>query len=422
MEQILHYVWKHKLFQRELKTAEGVLIEVLDVGQYNTDEGPDFFNAKVKVGDRVWVGNVEIHKTSDDWYKHEHETNKVYNSVILHVVERITKDIVNEAKLSVPQCEIVYSQKVKDNIEFLLNTDVSLPCCNYLKEFPHIHLQNWLNALLLERLERKADDIAKLLERFNNSYADVFYVLLSRSMGFGINSDAFERLTLSLPLNYILKQGDNPLQIEALLFGQAGMLDDIGNPDEYTKKLQQEYAFLRNKYSLTPLDKQIFKSLRMRPASSPYIRIAQLAALLQNIQGLFNKVLKSKDLGQIRLLFHVNPSDYWQTHYIFGEESPRKSKYIGDASLDVMIINAVVPLVFSYGKKINDEAYIDKALGFLEAIKPESNSIIRLFATYGIVSQNAYHTQALIQLKREYCEKKKCLYCRIGYKLLSEKL
>lgn len=421
MEQILHYVWKHKLFQRDLKTTDGVLIEVLDVGLHNTDEGPDFFNAKIKVGDRVWVGNVEIHKTSDDWFKHKHDTNKVYNSVILHIVECATKEIVNEAKLPIPQCEITYPKNIKENIDFLLNTDVPLPCCNYLREFPPIHLQNWLNALLLERLQRKANDIVKLLERFNNSYADAFYVLLSRSMGFGLNSDAFERLALSLPLNYILKQGDNALQIEALLFGQAGMLEDIGNPDEYTKKLQQEYAFLRNKYSLVPLDKQVFRNLRIRPASSPYIRIAQLAALLQNIQGLFSKVLKSKDLGQIRLLFHVNTSEYWQTHYIFGEESPRKSKYIGDASLDVMIINAVVPLVFSYGKKIDDEAYIDKALDFLEAIKPESNSIIRLFGTYGIVSKNAYHTQALIQLKREYCETKKCLYCRIGYRLLSEK-
>jgi Protein of unknown function (DUF2851). len=211
------------------------------------------------------------------------------------------------------------------------------------------------------------------------------------------------------------------LQVEALLFGQAGLLEDIGNPDEYTQKLQQEYTFLKNKYSLSPLDKEVFRMLRIRPASSPYIRIAQLASLLKNIQGLYSKVLKSNDLGQIRLHFHVNASEYWQTHYIFGEESPRKNKYIGDASLDVMIINTVVPLVFSYGKKINDESYTEKALNFLETIKPESNSIIRQFVSCGISTENAYTTQALIQLKREYCEKRKCLYCRIGYKLLSEK-
>lgn len=421
MEQVLHYVWKHRLFQRTLETTEGIRVEVLDVGQHNTDEGPDFFNAKVRVGDKVWVGNIEIHKTSEDWYRHKHNQNSVYNSVILHIVEVANRDIINEAKLGVPQCKIVYPEKIKDNIDFLLNTDVAIPCCNFLKDFPSIHMQGWINSLLLERLERKANDIAKLLERFNNSYSDVFYILLSRSMGFGINSDAFEQLASSLPLNYVLKQGDNTLHTEALLFGQAGMLDDIGNPDEYTQKLQQEYAFLKNKYDLTPLNKQVFRNLRMRPASSPYIRIAQLAALLQNIQGLFGKVLKSKDLGQIRLLFHVNASEYWQTHYIFGEASPRKSKYIGDASLDVMIVNTVVPLVFSYGKKIDDETYIDRAISFLDNIKPESNSIIRQFTSYGVPAISAYYTQAMIQLKREYCEKKKCLYCRIGFKLLSEK-
>ncbi len=421
MEQILHYVWKHRLFQKDLKTTDGVPIEILDVGLHNTDEGPDFFNAKVKVGDRTWSGNIEIHRSSDEWVKHGHDKNKTYNSVILHIVENANQEIFNEAKISVPQCEIKYPIHIKDNIEFLLNADVALPCANFLKDFPSIHLKGWLNTLLLERLERKANDIQKHLDRFNNSWSDVFYVLLSRSLGFGLNSDAFERLALSLPLNYILKQGDNPLQVEALLFGQAGLLEDIGNPDEYTQKLQQEYAFLKNKYSLSPLDKEVFRMLRIRPASSPYIRIAQLASLLNNIQGLYSKVLKSNDLGQIRLHFHVNASEYWQTHYIFGEESPRKNKYIGDASLDVMIINTVVPLVFSYGKKINDESYIEKALNFLETIKPESNSIVRQFASCGISTENAYTTQALIQLKREYCEKRKCLYCRIGYKLLSQK-
>lgn len=421
MEQLLHYVWKHRLFQTDLKTTDGIPIEILDVGLHDTDEGPDFFNAKVKVGERVWSGNIEIHRSSDEWFKHQHDQNKVYNSVILHVVEFATKEVYNEAKLPIPQCEIQYPKHVRDNIEFLLNSDVSLPCCNYLKEFPSIHMQGWVNALLMERLERKSSDIQQLLERFNNSWADVFYVLLARSMGFGLNSEAFQRLALSLPLHYILKQGDNLLQIEALLLGQAGMLDDITVPDIYTEKLQNEYKFLKNKYSLTPLDKEIFRKLRVRPTSAPQIRLAQLASLLLNIQGLFSKVLECKDLGQIRLLLHVNASEYWQTHYQLGEESPRKSKFIGDASLDVMIINAIVPIVFAYGRRINDESYVDRALNFLDLIKPESNSIIKQFALYGVKSRNAYDTQALIQLKREYCEKRKCLYCRIGYRLLSEK-
>lgn len=421
MEDILHYVWKHRLFQKNLITAKGVPIEILDVGLHNTDEGPDFFNAKIKVEDKIWVGNIEIHPSSNDWNKHSHQTNKLYNTVILHVVGKLNCEIKNEAGRTVPQCEIKYPSHIKDNIEFLLNTDIAIPCCNYLKELPSIHLTGWLNALLLERLERKSNDIGRLLEKFNNSWADVFYVLLSRAMGFGLNSDAFERLALSLPLKHILKQGDNSLQIEALLLGQAGMLDDVDAVDDYTQKLRQEYAFLKNKYQLTALDKSLFRNMRVRPAASPQIRIVQLAALLKNIQGLYSKVIESKDLGQIRLIFHVNASDYWQTHYQLGQESPLKHKYIGDGSLDVMIINAVVPLVFSYGKKIGDELYIERALNFLEAVKPESNSIVKQFAASGIVSENAYYTQALIQLKREYCEKRKCLYCRVGYRLLSEK-
>jgi hypothetical protein len=421
MEQILHYVWKHKLFRNNMKTTCGLPVEVIDPGMHNTDGGPDFFNAKVKIDGELWCGTVEIHTVAGDWYKHRHHIDKAYNSVILHVVERADCEVVNELKHIIPQCEIVYPAHIKDNIDFLLNNDIPLPCCNYLKTFSPLHIRSWMNALLFERLERKANDIQNLLDRFNYSWADAFYVLLSRSMGFGLNSDAFERLALSLPLNFILKQGDNPMQIEAMIFGQAGLLQEITLADDYTLRLKQEYAFLKNKYTLTPLSKEIFRALRVRPGSSPSIRLAQLSALLSNIQGLYSRILESNDLGQARLLLHVNASEYWQTHYNFGEASARKNKYIGDSSLDVLIINAVVPIIFAYGKNTGDESYIEKAMRYLEGLKPESNSIVRLFATYGLPSANACDTQALIQLKREYCEKKKCLYCRIGYKVLSVK-
>lgn len=421
MEQILHYVWKHRLFQQNLTLTDGTPIEVLDVGMHNTDQGADFFNAKIKVGENIWAGDVEIHKTSDDWLQHRHNTDPHYNSVILHIVERTTCQVVTEDGRTVPQCEIEYPKQIKENIDFLLSADVAVPCCNYLQDMPAVHLQSWISSLLLERLERKANDITRLFDRFENSWTDVFYIILSRSMGFGLNSDVFERLALSLPLKYILKQGDNLFQIEALLFGQAGLLDNLAKSDDYASKLQQEYTFLKGKYNLQSLDKSIFRNMRVRPTASPVIRIAQLASLLQNIQGLFSKIIDCKDLGQIRLLLHVNASEYWQTHYVFGEESPRKNKYIGDASLDVMIINAVVPIVFSYGKRINNESYIDRAMSFLEAIKPEYNSITKQFASYGLPSKSAYDTQAIIQLKREYCEKRKCLYCRIGYRVLVDK-
>ena len=419
MEQLLHYVWKHRLFQKDLKTTDGQSFEVLDTGTLNTDGGPDFFNAKIKIGDKVWAGDIEIHRTSDDWYKHKHETNPVYNSVILHVVEFAGREVCNQASRVIPQCQIIYPQHVKDNVEYLLHADVAIPCGNYIGTVPAIHLRGWLNTLLVERLERKSNDIYRYLEKFNGSWEEAFYILLSRNFGFGLNSDSFERLALSLPLRFIQKQGDNLFQIEALLLGQAGLLDEE-QPDDYSKKLRQEYEFLRNKYTLIPVDPYLFKKLRVRPTGSPYIRLAQLAVLLYKTYGLFSKILKSEDVGHIRLLFHENASEYWQTHYVIGEESPRKSKYLGDSSLNVILINTVAPILFAYGKNTGNEVLCERALHFLEQIGPESNYITRDFAGCRVIAKNAYDSQALIQLRREYCEKKKCLFCRIGYKMLSE--
>ncbi len=421
MEQILHYVWKHKLFQANIKTTDGQTVEVLDVGLHNTDEGPDFFNAKIKIDNKIWSGNIEIHTTSEDWFKHKHQHSKTYNSVILHIVEKANKEITNQLGKTIPQCEITYPQHIKTNIEFLLKTDIDVPCCNYIKDYPTLHKQSWMNVLLLERLERKRNDINTLLQRFNNSWADVFYVLLSRSMGFGLNSDSFQRLALSIPLISLLKQADDIQHIEALFFGQAGLLANEMELDEYGKKLQREYLFLQNKFKLKPLEKEIFKKMRARPSNSIYIRIAQLANIIKHIQGLYSKVMKSEDVGQIRLLLHYDTSKYWHTHYSFKEVSMPKNKYIGDTSLDMIIINCVIPLIFAYGIKTDSQKYTDKAIEFLEQLKPESNRIIRQFNSYGIASSNAAQSQAILQLKREYCEKRKCLHCRIGYRLLNSK-
>ncbi|GAB6011713.1 DUF2851 family protein, partial [Viscerimonas tarda] len=419
-EQLLHYVWKHRLFQRDLKTTDGAPVEVIDAGTHNTDGGPDFFNAKIKIGDKTWAGNIEIHTSSGDWYKHRHESNPVYNSVVLHVVEFANGEVRNEANQPVQQCCITYPKQLKDNIDYLLYADVPIPCCNFIASVPPVHLNAWFNALLIERLERKANDIYRHLEQSNGSWEEVFYILLTRNFGFGLNSDIFERLALSLPLRYIQKQGDNIRQIEALLFGQAGLLEDE-QPDEYAKSLRQEYLFLKNKYSLSPLESHLFMRMRVRPSGSPSVRLAQLAMLLYKTQGLFSKVIQCKDLGQIRLVFHENASEYWQTHYSLGDESPRKSKYLGDSSLDVILINTVAPILFAYGRSIGNEELCERALLFLEQLKPESNFITRDFAIARLKARNAYDSQAMIQLRKEYCDKRKCLYCRIGFRMLVER-
>ncbi|NDV77453.1 DUF2851 family protein [Dysgonomonas sp. 511] len=421
MEKILHYVWKYRLFDKALQTTDGLPVEVIDVGLPNTNQGPDFFNAKIKIGDKLWAGNVEIHTTSDKWNMHNHNTDKNYNSVILHIVEKANCTVSNEQGKDVPQCEITYPAYIKENYEFLLHTDIDIPCRNYIAAMPSLHLNAWMNSLLVERLERKSNHIQDLLNRFNNSWEEVFYVLLSRNFGFGLNADSFERLALSLPLIYILKQKDNLIQIEALLFGQAGMLDNLKTDDDYFQLLKKEYGFLKNKYELQPLESYIFKSLRSRPTAFPQIRIAQLAALLHSSEGLFSKMVSTEDLGRIRLILHINASEYWQTHYAFGVTSPRKSKYLGDASLDLLLINTVVPMLFTYGKSIGSETHCERAMQFMEMLKPEKNSITKMFAKQNMPLNNAADSQAIIQLKREYCELRKCLYCRIGHQLLTDK-
>jgi hypothetical protein len=419
MEDILHYIWKFRLFQKELKTTTGQPVEVIDVGLPNTNEGPDFFNAKIKIGDKIWAGNVEIHKSSDQWVKHKHDVNKNYNSVILHIVEKANCEVYNESGQPVMQCEITYPEHILENYDFLIHSNTDIPCCNYIGSMPSFHINSWMNTLLIERLERKSKHIQELLERYNNSWEDVFYVILSRNFGFGLNSDSFERLALSLPLKYIRKQGDNLIQIEALLFWQSGMLDNLKVNDDYYSLLQKEYAFLKNKYELAPLESYVFKSLRTRPTAFPQIRIAQLAALLHSSHGLFSKITACDDVGRIRLMFHVNASEYWQTHYAFGVSSERKVKYLGDASLDIILINTVAPILFIYGRTIDSEIHCERALRFLEILKPERNSITKRFEKLKMPLNNAADSQAMIQLKREYCEPRKCLFCRVGHQLLT---
>ena len=422
-EQLLHYVWKYKLYpNRNFVSSDGDEIEIIDAGMLNIDAGPDFFNAKIKIGDKVWAGNIEIHKSSSDWKKHNHHSDPAYNSVILHVVENIDSDIYTLQKRKVPQIKIEIPDNILKDYTHLLLSASPIPCSNKLKYVEKAHLNPWLSALLAERLERKINDIYTVLDKFNNSWDETFYVLLSRNFGFGLNANEFERLALSLPYFYIQKHSDNIFQIEALLFGQAGLLEDELLTDDYYMQLKKEYRFLKKKYTLKNLDGFIFKSLRVRPQGFPQVRIAQLAAVLQQTKRLFSHILEKEDENLLRLFFHINASEYWQTHYTFGKPSKKSSKYPGDASINVILINTVVPLLFAYGKKNNIEKYCTRALTILEELKPERNSIITEFRKHNITTQNAADTQALIQLKKEYCDKKKCLYCKIGYQILSGKI
>ncbi len=420
-EELLHYVWKLKLFdQTNLASTDNQKIEIIDPGMHNSDAGPDFFNAKIKIDNKVWAGNVEIHRNSDDWKKHKHHLDEAYNSVILHVAETINSEVVNAKGMPITQLQLVIPQEVQQSADFLLRSSSDLPCKNHLSTIDKKIVRSWLNVLTLERLQRKTEDIFLHLKRFNNSWDDALYVLLSRNYGFGLNSDAFERLALGLPYNYIQKHADNLFQVEALLFGQAGMLQNESIADDYYLQLKKEYQFLQNKYQLKPLQEFLFKKMRVRPNAFPQVRIAQLAALLQQSGRLFSTLLHIEDYKRLRLHFQSDTSEYWRNHFTFGKKTEKSDKYLGDASLNVILINTVVPILFAYGKKTEQEKYTDRALYILESVKAERNTLIEEFKAGNIFPANAADSQAMIQLRKEYCDKRKCLYCKIGYEILAK--
>ncbi len=421
-EYLLHYVWKYRLFdQSGLTTTDGKKIEVIDPGIHNGDAGPDFFNAKIKIDDRIWAGNIEIHIASEDWYKHKHHLDKAYNSTILHVVENVNRDeVLNESQQTVLQMKMEIPDGIRTNADALLKSRSSVPCKAKLVDMKRHIVRPWISALGIERLERKTNDIFKHLDRFNNSWDETFFVLLARNYGFGLNSDAFERLAMSIGFKVIQRHGNNLFQIEALLYGQAGMLSSNEITEQYYIDLQREYRFLSHKYQLKPLESFLFKKLRIRPSAFPEVRIAQLASLLVESGRLFSTILEIEDYKRLRLHFQSHVSTYWETHYTFGKESVKSKKIMSGSSLDIILINTVAPILFAYGKKRDQERFCDRSLSILELIKPEQNSITKEFEQSGVEVNNAYDSQAVIQLKKEYCDKRKCLYCKIGYQILSK--
>lgn len=418
MERLLHYVWKYKLYTATpLITTEGRPVQVIDPGMQNTDAGPDFFNAKIKIDGTLWVGSVEIHDKSSDWLLHHHDTDKAYDCVILHIIGFNDFQPVRTNGNPIPQMLLTVPENILRSIDWLLYREEALPCLDHITGIAPLHIACWMEALLSERLERKTHDIFLLLDAYQTDWNEVFYITLTRNFGFGVNNDAFERLAKSLPLRCIQKQRSSHSQIEAMLFGQAGMLEEE-NDDHYYRLLQREYDFLRHKFSLSPMEDFVFKNLRTRPVNFPYLKVAQLAALWVQYDTLFSAILEARSTGEIKKYFRIPPSGYWETHYHFRYASPRKEKTIGENALNILLINTVVPMLFAYGLHNKRPEYCERATRLLESIPPEKNTIVTTFYNAGITVRHAGDSQALIQLKREYCEKKKCLYCRIGFRML----
>jgi hypothetical protein len=418
-ESILHYVWQHKLFTaQQLVTTEGEPVDVIDVGKHNTDAGPDFFNAKIRIGETLWAGNVEIHTRSTDWNKHSHHSDKAYDSVILHVVSEVDGEIFRADGAKIPQLTLVYPKHIAENYDRLITEQKWISCEDKIAAVPGIVIESWKNALLTERLEHKMQAITTLLTESNQHWEEAFYITLARNFGFGTNSQAFESLAKSVPLSVLGKHKDQLLQLEAVLFGQAGLLTDEAT-DEYAARLKQEYSFMKTKFGLQQINASQWKLLRLRPDNFPHVRIAQFASLIHTSSKLFSKIVDNPELEYLRSIFVCEPSDYWKRHYLFSHESPVRDKKLGTQSINVLLINTVVPFLFCYAQQKNNQTLKDKALQLLEQLPSERNAIITAWQKLGINSASAYDSQALLQLKKQYCDDKKCLRCRIGHKVLT---
>lgn len=422
-EDFLHYIWQHKLYHPgPHKTKDGQSVEIIHPGTKNTDSGPDFFNAKIKIDNTLWAGNVEIHKDENEWFRHKHHIDAAYNNVILHVVEEASGNTNNANMQEIPVLQLSYSKDIQQRYQQLYFNKNWIPCAHSLKKVDLFKLEQWINRILIEKLEEKSHTVNSLLKASKNNWDQVFFIMLSRSFGFGINGQPFEMMARQTPLTVLLKHADNLFQLEALLFGQAGLLKIVNKKDDYTSALIKEYNFLKTKYRLQPVEEHLWKFLRLRPSNFPTIRIAQLASLIHKTKGQFHVLHDSINISQIIKLLDIKTSSYWESHYRPSTESKRKSKKrIGQQSRKRIFYNTILPYKFIYATKQNNEEIKEKIIDYLYQLPAEKNRILDNWKELGLKIENEAAAQALIFLKNSYCNHKKCLNCHIGHEVLCKK-
>ena len=434
-EEFLYYIWENRLTDKDLKTTEGESVEVVATGYRNTDSGPDFLEAKIQIGDKLWAGHVEIHVKTSDWNRHGHQSDKAYKNVILHVVYE------NDMQVNdIPTLELKghFDESLFAQYQKLISSKNWIPCEKSIAQVPVFTRLSWLDRMAVERLESKSETVTKILEANQFDWEDALYKLLMRYFGLKVNNQAFETLSNILPFKTLLKHADNLLQLEAMLFGFAGLLEE-NFAEEYPLLLKREFSVMKAKFNLLTMPAERWRFMRMRPSNFPTIRLAQMAQVIHKNGCLFSKIREAKNGDEVKALFDVAASEYWETHYRFCLRLPRcdspttqesgavgqsyhgsrkTPKHLGETTADVLIINAVTPLLFCYGKQHKDESICDKAMHFLEETEAEDNAIIRHFASCGITAQNAMQTQGLLHLYSYFCKRKRCIECRIGNVLL----
>ena len=422
----MQQVWRFRLWGAgRITTNQGKTIEVVEAGKLNTGPGPDFKDARIKIDDNLWIGNIEIHRHASDWYRHGHQNDSAYDNVVLHVVGvddcRVQRADGSEVLQTTMQVDPEFNSMFND---FLHNPHLVLPMCgNSLPEIASIFKTDWITSLAFERLIRKADDILVRLKAEAGDWLQTVFISLARGLGFGTNADNMERLARSLPMKILLKHSDNIQTIEAMLFGQAGLLHLDSPADEYEARLAREYKFYAYKYGLTQPEPMHWQMSVRNIANTPYRRIALLARIIQlNGANLGASLSQSESLQTIRNLIDVRLSEYWIYSFSFGRTSATRMSTIGQQSHDLLAINVLVPLIYAKGIESGNYSLTDTAVRLWEKLDAERNSITRGFQEYGIEAQNAFTSQALIQLHREYCERRRCPECRLGHRLLSSRV
>ncbi|HEY6082756.1 MAG TPA: DUF2851 family protein [Chitinophagaceae bacterium] len=419
-EKLLQYIWRFGLYNaRSLETLTGETLEVISPGIFNANSGPDFLHARIRIGDTVLAGNIEVHVQSSGWFRHHHDRDKQYRNVILHVVFENDREAKGEGRIKIPVLEL------KDRIAKLLlhrygelmRQTRTIPCAGQTGQVDELTWESWKDRLLAERWEMKIAVFRNWLKENNYNWEETFYWAIGRNFGMPVNSAPFEELVRSLPLKLLAKHANDPVQTAALLFGQAGMLE-YNFREEYPLQLQREYHFLQKKYALEPATLYPWQWLRMRPSNFPTIRIAQFAALISRSPRLFSILAEGGNLHDLYRLLQVKMDDYWQTHYRFEQVSSPVSKAPGLASIQHIVINTISPMLYLYGRERSMAPFRESAFQFLAQMPAEKNHIIREWKEAGVAVRNARDSQALLHLKKNYCDEKRCLECAVGNKIL----
>ena len=420
-ERLLQFIWQFQYFNHTyLTTVDDKNLQIIHPGSLNQNAGPDFSEAKIKIDDTTWIGNIELHIKSSHWLQHNHTNDKNYGNVILHIVWLHDKEIkdANGNNIATLELQSLVPKITLQKFERLMNATDFIPCSFALPVLNEVAWLAWKERLIIERLEKKSESIIYNLQQLNNYWKEVFWQTLARSFGMKVNADAFEEIAKALPLNILSKHKNQINQLEALLLGQAGLLNNKFE-DAYAVMLQKEYKFLANKYALKPINRSP-DFLRMRPNNFPTLRLAQLAILIYQSSHLFSKIKTAKHVNEIFQWFDVTANDFWNYHYTLTDETAYHTRPLGRSFIQHIIINAIVPVFFAYGLVRNEHVWKDKAVNWLMQLQPEQNIITRQWKLFKVENKNSFDSQALIHLKNNYCNFKKCLDCAVGTKLLRE--